>query len=218
MSETLSPQQAADALAESGATGWLSTPGAISTRIATGGFTTGLALVNEIGAAAEEANHHPDLVLRWGSVDVRLTSHDVGGVTGRDVSMAATVGRLAADRGLSPSAADLAVLDLGLDTPDMQRVLPFWRDVLGLRAGSDPDELVSPSGDVPLVWFQPSGSEEPRQRWHPDLWVDPDRLPGLVEAAERAGGRLVSDEHGPRFVVLADPEGNRMCLCTHRDR
>lgn len=218
MSQTLSPQQAHLALERVGATGWLCTPNAISTRIATGGFTTGLALLDEIGEAAEQANHHPDLTLRWGSLDVRLTSHDAGGVTERDVAMAARVGELAAARDLAPSDRELALLELALDTPARSRIKPFWREVLQLEESASPDDLVSASGDVPLVWFQESGDEEPRQRWHPDLWVAPDRVQELIAAAEAAGGRLVSDEQAPSFWVLADPEGNRMCLCTHQER
>ncbi len=218
MSQTLSPQQAADALADAGASGWLSSPNAISTRIETGGFTTGLSLVNAIGEAAEDANHHPDLTLRWGSVDVRLTSHDVGGVTERDVAMAATVGRLAADADLAPSDADIAVLEMALDTPQRSQILDFWREVLGMAQTDNPDDLVSASGDVPLLWFQESGEEEPRQRWHPDLWVAPHRVADLISAAEKVGGRVVSDEQAPSFWVLADAEGNRMCFCTHQER
>ncbi|MGH3371535.1 MAG: VOC family protein, partial [Nocardioidaceae bacterium] len=33
-----------------------------------------------------------------------------------------------------------------------------------------------------------------------------------------AGGRVVDDENAPSFVVLADPEGNRACVCTCLDR
>ncbi len=219
MSKTLSPQQAADALDQAGTTGWLSSPNAISTRIETGGFTTGLALVNAIGEVAEEANHHPDLTLRWGSVDVRLTSHDAGGVTDRDVRMAGKVAGLAADAGLAPSSRDLAVLEMALDTPDRPAIKPFWREVLGMEEPSQaPDDLVSASGDVPLLWFQESGEEEPRQRWHPDVWVSPERVDDLIAAAQEAGGSLVSDEQAPSFWVLADAEGNRMCFCTHQDR
>ena len=218
MSQTLSPQQAFLALEGAGVTGWLCTPNAISTRIATGGFATGLALLDEIGAAAEQANHHPDLTLRWGSLEVRLTSHDVGGVSERDVTMAVKVAELAAARDLAPSDRELALLELALDTPARARIKPFWREVLQLDEADNPDDLVSATGDVPLVWFQESGDEEPRQRWHPDLWVAPDRVPQLIEAAEAAGGRLVSDEHAPSFWVLEDAEGNKMCFCTHQER
>ncbi|WP_412753780.1 VOC family protein [Krasilnikovia sp. M28-CT-15] len=33
-----------------------------------------------------------------------------------------------------------------------------------------------------------------------------------------AGGRLVSDERAPAYWVLADPEGNKICLCTWQNR
>ena len=49
----------------------------LQARFRTGDFATGLRLVDEIGAAAEEMNHHPDLDLRYPTVHVRLSSHDV---------------------------------------------------------------------------------------------------------------------------------------------
>ena len=122
MANELTPQQAFESLERAGATGWLCIPDAISTRISTGGFATGLALLDEIGEAAEQADHHPDLTLRWGSLDVRLTSHDAGGVTERDVAMATRVGELAAARDLAPSDRELALLELALDTPARDRI------------------------------------------------------------------------------------------------
>ena len=86
-SETLSPRQ----VAEAGLDGWLHAPGALLTRIRTGDFATGLRLVDAIGEAAESMNHHPDLTLTYPHVEVRLTSHDAGGVTERDVRLAAAI-------------------------------------------------------------------------------------------------------------------------------
>ena len=42
------------------------------------------------GAAglAEEAWHHPEMTLTWGAVEVRLTTHDAGGITGKDIDLA----------------------------------------------------------------------------------------------------------------------------------
>ncbi len=71
----------------------------LTARFTTGDFATGLRLVQQIGEAAEEADHHPDLDLSYPRVDVRLTSHDVGGVTARDVRMARRISQLAADLG-----------------------------------------------------------------------------------------------------------------------
>jgi 4a-hydroxytetrahydrobiopterin dehydratase len=45
-------------------------------------------------------NHHPDLDLRYPHVDVRLSSHDAGGVTDRDVKLARTISEYAADEGV----------------------------------------------------------------------------------------------------------------------
>ena len=60
-----------------------------------GDFSGSLAFVNAIAAAANAANHHPDLAISWGDVTVRLSSHDAGGLTDRDFSLARTIDRLA---------------------------------------------------------------------------------------------------------------------------
>ena len=77
------PKLTGPEIADAELTGWVYLLGGLQTRIATGDFATGLAVVNAIGAAAEEMDHHPDLDLRYDHVDVRLTSHDSGGVTER---------------------------------------------------------------------------------------------------------------------------------------
>ncbi|WP_135304429.1 4a-hydroxytetrahydrobiopterin dehydratase [Haloarcula amylovorans] len=44
-----------------------------------------------LGAAAgvaEDAFHHPEMTIRWGEVEVRLTTHDAGGITDNDIDMA----------------------------------------------------------------------------------------------------------------------------------
>ncbi len=209
---TLSGQQVAEAALD----GWVNLVGGLQTRIATPDFAAGLALVDAIGALAESVDHHPDLGLRYSAVDVRLSSHDVGGITGRDIRLARRITELAAERGLRTEGAGLARLELGLDTPDRAAVLPFWAAVLAMTV--DGDEAADPAGILPTVWFQRSGSEEPRQRWHPDVWVDPAEVQPRIDAAVAAGGRLVDDARAPAFWVLADAEGNRVCLCTWQSR
>jgi 4a-hydroxytetrahydrobiopterin dehydratase len=216
MSKLTGPQIAAEGL-----TGWVLLLGGLQTRLVSRDFATGLALTNAIGAAAEEMNHHPDVDLRYPHVDVRLTSHDEGGVTERDVRLARTISRIAADAGVSLETRGVTRLEFALDSPSAKAVLPFWGAVWGAEHGTGPDaddELVDRSGVLPTIWFQESGSEEPRQRWHPDLWLDPAEVQPRIDAAVAAGGTLVSDEKAPSFWVLADPEGNRVCLCTWQDR
>lgn len=67
----------------------------------TGDFATGLRLVNEVGRHAEEADHHPDLLLTYPSVEVRLTTHSEGGLTEKDVDLARKISAAAADLGVA---------------------------------------------------------------------------------------------------------------------
>lgn len=81
--------------------GWRVVDATLRTRFHTGDFAAGLALVNRIGAAAEEMNHHPDIELTYPSVTVTLSSHDVGGVTRRDIDLARLISGLAVDAGVA---------------------------------------------------------------------------------------------------------------------
>jgi len=188
-------------------------------RYRTRDFATALRLVDLAGADAEERNHHPDLDLTWGRLDVRLSSHDVGGVTQRDVRLARRISELAAEVGATADTASLQVLELAIDTADREAIKPFWRAVLALKDSSQDDELVDPHGELPTLWFQDtSAHEEPRQRFHVDIRVPPEEAFARVEAALAAGGSLVSDERAPTFWVLADPEGNKACVTTWQGR
>jgi 4a-hydroxytetrahydrobiopterin dehydratase len=201
--------------------GWAYLLGGLQARIRTPDFATGLSIVDAIGAAADEQDHHPDLDLRYTHVDVRLSSHDAHGVTERDLRLARAISSIAADAGLELERASVSRLELALDTPAKASVLPFWGAVLAMADHPAPelgDDLVDPFGALPTIWFQQSGSEIPRQRWHLDVWVDPAQVQPRIDAALAAGGTLVSDEEAPSFWVLADPEGNKICLCTWQDR
>ena len=52
-------------------------------------FAQALALVNRIGAIAEEQNHHPDIFLAWGKVGVTIWTHKINGLTESDFIFAA---------------------------------------------------------------------------------------------------------------------------------
>ena len=57
-------------------------------------FKTALEFVNRAGAIAEEEGHHPDLLLSWGKVEVKIWTHKVDGLTESDFILAAKIGRL----------------------------------------------------------------------------------------------------------------------------
>ncbi len=58
-------------------------------------FNAAMQFVNQVAAAAEQANHHPDIDIRYNKVLMSLVSHDSGGVTQRDVRMAERINQIA---------------------------------------------------------------------------------------------------------------------------
>ena len=53
---------------------------------------------------------------------------------------------------------------------------------------------------------------------HLDVDVPPERARLRIDSALAAGGALLSDDAAPSFWVLADPEGNEVCVCTWQGR
>lgn len=207
-------------VAAEGLDDWRVMLGALHARFDTGGFVAGLALVTAIAEAAEEAGHHPDLDLRYPHVNVTLSSHDVGGVTQRDLRLARRISAIAAEQGVSADPSSVQVLELALDTPDRAAVRPFWKTVLGLSdSQSNDNDVVDAGGHLPALWFQDTDSEQAdRQRFHLDITVPPEVAQERIRAALAAGGTLVSEDAAPAFVVLADAEGNQVCVCTSEGR
>lgn len=57
-------------------------------------YIEGIDFVQKVAELAEETNHHPNMVVSWREVEVILTSHDVGGITGRDKELAQRIEEL----------------------------------------------------------------------------------------------------------------------------
>jgi 4a-hydroxytetrahydrobiopterin dehydratase len=185
-------------------------------RFATGSFVTGLELVTRITDVAEAANHHPDVVLTYPHVDVDLSSHDVGGVTSRDVDLARQISAIAAELGVEAAPREVSTLELALDVPAADEVAPFWAAVLGYDVRGRWPEVVDPGGRNNTLWFQtaPQATGEVQQRFHLDIVVPREVAEDRLQEALDAGGTLVTDEHAPAFWVLADRHGNKVCICT----
>ena len=58
-------------------------------------FSEAFAFLTRVAMHAEKADHHPEFTNVWNHVDFRLTTHDTGGVTERDVALAKAIGLLA---------------------------------------------------------------------------------------------------------------------------
>jgi 4a-hydroxytetrahydrobiopterin dehydratase len=72
--------------------------GALRKRYTLPNFAQALDLVNRIGAIAEAQNHHPDIGLAWGRVDVEIWTHTIRGLTESDFIFAAKCDRAFADQ------------------------------------------------------------------------------------------------------------------------
>ena len=205
-----------EVMAEEGLDDWRFFLVKLHARFKTGSFVKGLELVTRITEAAEQANHHPDVVLTYPQVDVDLISHDVGGVTSRDVELARRISEIAAELGVESAPRDVSTLELALDVPDAEEVRPFWAAVLGYEHHGSWPEVFDPGGRNNTLWFQkaPDATGEVQQRFHLDIVVPREIAEERVQAAVDAGGTLVSTDDVPAFWVLADAHGNKVCVCT----
>ncbi|MGQ0503886.1 MAG: 4a-hydroxytetrahydrobiopterin dehydratase [Myxococcaceae bacterium] len=61
-------------------------------------FLDGIAFLQRVAQAAEAANHHPDIDIRYRDITLRLTTHDAGGLTFRDPDLASYCDQLATVR------------------------------------------------------------------------------------------------------------------------
>jgi len=75
--------------------GWASHGSSIERVFQFNNFLEAMEFVNKIAAAAEAANHHPDITINYSKVTLTLVSHDSGGVTQRDIRMAGKINEVA---------------------------------------------------------------------------------------------------------------------------
>jgi len=60
-------------------------------------FSEAFAFLTRVAMHAEKVDHHPEFTNVWNRVDFRLTSHDAGGVTERDIKLAQVINALAGE-------------------------------------------------------------------------------------------------------------------------
>jgi 4a-hydroxytetrahydrobiopterin dehydratase len=228
---TALPRPAASAAVE--AIGWRYLLGAFCTSIrvesATQAARVATAIVDACGDGADE---HLRIDLRPDRVEATLMDITIAEVTARDVELAHAITSAVAELGLSTGWAAAAPgrttrpiqsLELAIDAIDIAAIRPFWRAVMAYvdepgRSGPT-DPLVDPARQGPAIWFQQMDAPRPqRNRIHLDLTVTHDEAEARVDAALDAGGRLVSDARARAFWILADAEGNEVCVCTWQDR
>lgn len=93
MSDPYDQRAVDDALA--GLDGWAGSPDALTKTYEFESFAAAMAFLQRAAGPIDEMNHHPEWTNVYSRVDVRLTSHDAGGVTDADVRLAGLLDDLA---------------------------------------------------------------------------------------------------------------------------
>jgi predicted enzyme related to lactoylglutathione lyase len=110
-------------------------------------------------------------------------------------------------------------LELVLDCADAERLAGFWSEALGYRRRGAAGAYVAlapvEGPGPPLILQQVAEPRVGKNRMHLDVKADDieaeaARLVALGATRTRAE---VVEEHGERWIVLADPEGNELCVC-----
>lgn len=211
--------------------GWRYLLGAIQTTVPVTSLSTAVEVAATlIQAAGPQADDCLQVDLRPHRVTLALMSRTTAGTTQREVQLpqrlttAVEQLRLAtvpATDGAHPRS--LQTLELAIDALDIPAIRPFWKAVMayvdepGHNGPTDP--LVDPQRQGPAIWFQQMDRPRPqRNRIHLDLCVPHDEAPRRLQDALAAGGTLVSDRRAPAFWILADAEGNEVCITTWQGR
>lgn len=78
--------------------GWKRQGKALAKKFDMEAFKAAVAFANTVAELAERADHHPDILIQYRNVTVTLTSHDAGGITGRDLRLARQIEAAAKDQ------------------------------------------------------------------------------------------------------------------------
>ena len=183
----------------------------------TSDFESAAEFVARVAEVADAQNHHPDIRLGYGTAGFELSSHDAGGVTARDVTLACSIQAIADSLGVTSEAVQPTRYEIAIDCVDENEIRDFWKVGLGYEEQESDGgiDLVDPRGYGPKLWFQQM--EPPRtgrNRIHLDVYLPTKDAEERTRAVVAAGGLLLTDEHAPRWWVLADAEGNELCVCT----
>lgn len=76
---------------------WTRSGDSIGRTVEAATFPAAIEFVREVADEAESAQHHPDMDIRWRKVTFTLSTHSEGGLTEKDLSLATTIDRLAAN-------------------------------------------------------------------------------------------------------------------------
>lgn len=198
----------------------------LQTEVLVDSLAAAVVVAEGVAAACADAERSVHLDLRADRVVISLQATEGMDVTETELALASPISASVSELGLRTDpqtggapTRSAQLLEIAFDAMTIPAVRPFWKAVLGYV--DEPGEcrrtgpLVDPSGQWPTVWFQPMDAPRPqRNRMHLDVSVPHDEAEARIRAALEAGGRIAYDEQAPAFWVLADLEGNEVCVTT----
>ena len=82
------------AAALAGLPGWQRDGGCLCRQYSFADFRAAFAFMGQVAVLAEALDHHPDWCNSWNRLDIRLSTHEAGGITARDVRLAGAINAL----------------------------------------------------------------------------------------------------------------------------
>ena len=151
-----------------------------------------------------------------GRLTVRL-ARDIWLMESRHVVLARAVSEVARGLGAVADRSRAQEVQLAVAARPDEVSVGFWRAVLGYDAMAD-DNGADPLGHGSTVWLQELDEAKPlRHAMHVDVSVAREHVEARLAAAIAAGGRIVDESKAPAHWTLADPAGNRVCICAWPD-
>lgn len=203
--------------------GWTVVNGRLELSVRAKDFVQAIEFVNRFTNLAEAQNHHPDFEIRYNTIRMRVVSHDVGGLTDRDLQFASSVDVLVDEMELKRQPEKITRSQLVLVSPNVDAIKPFWKAVFDFKEPKDDAELLVDRSDVlpPIRFHQLADATVPADDGtssgapgpvHLNVFVPAELAAARLQAAIDGGGQLLSDADAPDVWELADMDGNRVVL------
>ena len=212
--------------------GWRLILGVLITHVPVGSLSAAAeairVAIDAIDAVGAEGDGHLSADLHADRAVLRLHTLAAGTVTETDLTLAPIVTAALAHRSLRTLPGDASaapqLIEIAIDALYIPKIRPFWQAVTGYVDEPGPPDLpdtalLDPLRRGPAIWFQQMDApRRERNRIHLDVDVPPELAQARIDAALAAGGTLLHAGAAPAYWVLADAEGNEVCICTWQGR
>jgi 4a-hydroxytetrahydrobiopterin dehydratase len=203
-------------LAATGVEDWVVLHGGATAVFPVGSIGESARLAEAVAAVPGLAGSGALLTVADAHLTVRLT-RGLWWLEPRHIELARSVSEVARAHGMSADRGAVREVQLAIAAKPGEIDLAFWRAVLGYDPMSD-DNGVDPLGHGSTVWMQDLDPAKPlRHAMHVDVSVAREHAESRLAAALAAGGRIVDDSEAPRWWILADRAGNKVCIAAWPD-